>query len=40
MRGAEHPVEFDAAIAETADGNLVAQATFEIDRTKWQGSRI
>ncbi len=34
MKGTEYPVDFPAAIG-TNEGAVVAQAVFEIDRTKW-----
>ena len=35
MKGIEHPVAFEAAMGETAEGDFAAQAGFDLDRTKW-----
>ncbi len=35
LKGITQPVDFLAAIGATATGDLVAQATLQIDRTKW-----
>lgn len=35
LRGLAHPVEFDAVSGITLDGRAAAQASFAIDRTRW-----
>jgi len=35
LKGETHPVTFDAVIYENVDGTIKAEASTEIDRTKW-----
>ncbi len=35
LHGETHPVEFDCLLGHSMDGDLVAQGSFDIDRTHW-----